>query len=248
MSALAITTTSDLELDAPPAPVAAIALSKVIDSRPILHDVSLVVPPGEFLAILGANGAGKSTLLKVIATLTSASSGELHLFGQRVTRDSASLRARIGLIGHQSMLYRDLTARENLEFFGRLYGVEKPVARAQRLLEVIGLADRADDAVKSFSRGMVQRVAIARALVHDPQLMLADEPFDGLDAPSVSATESLLTHLHSAGKTIILVNHDIPQSLNLARRIIVLRRGAVSLDAPARSLDVATMLKEMRGL
>jgi heme exporter protein A len=226
-------------------PVSAIGLSKVIDGRPILRDVNLEVSAGEFVAVLGANGAGKSTLLKVIATLTGASSGELRLFGRRVTRDSAALRARIGLIGHQSMLYRDLTARENLEFFGRLYGVAKPVERAARLLEVVGLADRADDAVKSFSRGMVQRVAIARALVHDPELMLADEPFDGLDAPSVAATEQLLTHLNAAGKTIVLVNHDISQSLQIAKRVVVLKQGRVSIDAAARTLDVATVLAEV---
>jgi heme exporter protein A len=239
---------TQIDIDAPAAPVSALALGKLIDGRPILHDITLDVPAGEFLAILGANGAGKSTLLKVIATLTTASTGQLRLFGQRVTRDSAALRARIGLIGHQSMLYRDLTARENLEFFGRLYGVSNPPARARQLLEVVGLADRANDPVKSFSRGMVQRVAIARALVHDPQLMLADEPFDGLDAPSVAATESLLEHLNSLGKTIILVNHDIPQSLQLARRIVVLRRGTISIDAPARTLDIGTMLREVGDL
>jgi heme exporter protein A len=246
VSALAIQ--SAIEVDAAVAPVVARGLGKAIDGRAILRDIDLEVRPGEFLAILGANGAGKSTLLKIIATLTAASSGALRLFGREVTRDNAGLRARIGLIGHQSMLYRDLTARENLEFFGRLYGIEKPVARARQLLEVVGLADRADDAVKSFSRGMVQRVAIARALVHNPELMLADEPFDGLDAPSVTATEALLTHLHSLGKTIILVNHDIPQSLELARRIVVLRRGAVAVDAPARSLDVTTALNEVGGV
>jgi heme exporter protein A len=143
------------------------------------------------------------------------------------------------------MLYRDLTARENLEFFGRLYGVKQPVERAARLLEVVGLADRADDAVKSFSRGMVQRVAIARALVHDPELMLADEPFDGLDAPSVAATEQLLTHLNGAGKTIVLVNHDIAQSLQIAKRVVVLKQGRVSIDAAARTLDVAAVLAEV---
>jgi heme exporter protein A len=227
------------------APVSAVGLNKIIDGRPILQDVNLEVGAGEFVAVLGANGAGKSTLLKVIATLTAASGGELRLFGRRVTRDSAALRARIGLIGHQSMLYRDLTARENLEFFGRLYGVSQPMERAARLLEVVGLADRADDAVKSFSRGMVQRVAIARALVHDPELMLADEPFDGLDAPSVAATEQLLTHLNGAGKTIVLVNHDIGQSLQLARRVVVLKQGRVSLDAAARTLDVAGVLAEV---
>jgi heme exporter protein A len=225
--------------------VRAVGLGKAIDTRAILQDIDLEVRAGEFVAVLGANGAGKSTLLRLLATLTHATTGELNLFGRRVTGDCRELRARIGLIGHQSMLYRDLTARENLEFFGRLYGVPNPAGRAARLLEVMGLGDRADDPVKSFSRGMVQRVAIARALVHDPEMILADEPFDGLDAPSAAATEELLERLHQCGKTIVLVNHDIAQSLRVARRVIVLSRGRILLDAAPRTLDVAGVLAEV---
>jgi heme exporter protein A len=224
--------------------VRAVSLGKALDDRAILQGIDLEIRAGEFVAVLGANGAGKSTLLRLLATLTHASSGELHLFGRRVTTDCRELRARIGLIGHQSMLYRDLTARENLEFFGRLYDVPDAASRAARLLEVMGLSDRADDPVKTFSRGMVQRVAIARALVHDPDLILADEPFDGLDAPSVAATEELLRRLHENGKTVVLVNHDIAQSLKVARRIVVLSRGRLRVDAAPRNLDAATVLAE----
>jgi heme exporter protein A len=146
------------------------------------------------------------------------------------------------------MLYRELTARENLRFFARLYGIANPSERVELLLEVIGLAHRGNDPVKAFSRGMVQRVAIARALLHDPELILADEPFDGLDAPSVAATQELLAHLHRSGKTIVLVNHDIPQSLQLARRIVVLSGGRLLLDAAAQSIDTAQVLAEMGGV
>jgi heme exporter protein A len=229
-------------------PVKAVGLGLAIDNRPILADVDLQVSAGEFVAVLGANGAGKSTLLKVLATLVRPSSGELHLFGRAVGGDSRALRGRIGLIGHQSMLYRDLTARENLEFFAKLYGVERPAERAARLLAVIGLTNRADDAVKSFSRGMVQRVAIARAIVHDPQLILADEPFDGLDAPSVVATEQLLARLHGAGKTLVLVNHDIGQSLAIAPRAVVIRGGRIVVDAATRTLNAADVLAEVGGI
>jgi heme exporter protein A len=222
-------------------------LCKSIDTRSILQHVDLDVRAGEYVALLGANGAGKSTLLKILATLTPATRGDLHLFGRPASGDARGLRARIGLIGHQSMLYRDLTARENLEFFGRLYAIPNPKARAARLLEVMGLLDRADDPVKSFSRGMTQRVAIARALVHDPELILADEPFDGLDAPSVAATEELLDRLHQTGKTIVLVNHDIAQSLRIAKRIVVLSRGRILIDAPADTLDAASVLAEVGG-
>jgi heme exporter protein A len=247
VSVLAIPTPLQTVVDDVAAPVKLVGVSKAIDGRPILEDIDLEVRPGEFLAVLGANGAGKSTLLKVIATLTAASSGHLYLFGRRVTRDSAALRTKLGLIAHQSMLYRDLTARENLEFFARLYGIAKPTERADRLLNVIGLADRADEPIKAFSRGMVQRVAIARALVHDPELILADEPFDGLDAPSVAATEQLLAHLHQIGKTILLVNHDISQSLQIAGRVVVLRRGKIVIDDAAKNLNAAQVLAEVGG-
>jgi heme exporter protein A len=232
-------------------PVKAEGLGVAIDSRAILADVDLEVGAGEYVAVLGANGAGKSSLLKVLATLTHASSGRLDLFGRRVggsSGDCRALRARIGLIGHQSMLYRDLTARENLEFFAKLYGVPRPAERAGRLLEAMGLGNRADDPVKSFSRGMVQRVAIARAIVHGPQLILADEPFDGLDAPSVASTEALLAHLHRAGTTLIVVNHDIEQSLRLAPRAVVLRRGRVVVDAATRNLNAVDVLAEVGGV
>ncbi len=222
-------------------------LGKTIDYRAILTGVSFDLPRAAFLALLGENGAGKSTLLRVLATLTHPSSGRLELFGQPVRHDSARLRARIGMIGHQIMLYRDLSALENLELFGRLYSVPRARRRAQELLEFVGLADRGTDAVKHLSRGMAQRVAIARALMHSPDLLLADEPFTGLDAPSAARLELCLTELHARGATIILANHDIAQSLRLAQRAIVLRRGRVALDRAAGTLDARTVLDEAAG-
>ena len=225
--------------------VHASGLCKSIDDRAVLEDVNLRVEPGRAVALLGANGAGKSTLLKVLATLTPPTSGELSILGASVNSNAAKLRARIGLIGHQSMLYRDLSARQNLEFFGRLYGLRDPKKRAGELLDAIGLSARADDPVKSFSRGMTQRVAIARALIHDPELLLADEPFDGLDAPSTALLEEMLTELHRSGKTLILANHDIGQSLRLTEQTIVLRDGRVVIDRPSKTLEPASVLAEM---
>ncbi len=225
--------------------VNAAGLGKRIDERSILSGINLEVAAGRFVGLLGANGAGKSTLLKILATLMPSSEGELKLFGRSVSRDCPAVRSRIGLIGHQTMLYRDLTARENLEFFGRLYGVPDPRGRAELLLEAVDLIDRADDAVKSYSRGMAQRLAIARALVHKPDLLLADEPFDGLDAPSARSLEGILGQLHEAGKTIVLVNHDIEQSLRIVERAVVLRRGRIVIDRPAKELDAAAVLGEM---
>ena len=134
------------------------------------------------------------------------------------------------------MLYRDLSPLENLEFFAKLYGIDNPQDRARRMLDMIGLRGRAHDPVRNFSRGMIQRVSIARALVHNPDLILADEPFAGLDAPSIEALENLLTELKDHGKTIVVVNHDIEQSLRIAERAIVLRDRRVALDSPTYRL------------
>ncbi len=229
---------------APPV-IVADHLGKTIDDRRILHRLSFEVPAGGFITLLGANGAGKTTLLRVLATLVPRSHGELKLFGTSVGTDTPHIRGRIGLIGHAPMLYRDLTARENLIFFARLYRVPNPGARADELLRYIKLHTRANDAVKTFSRGMVQRVAIARALLHDPELLLADEPFAGLDAPSTALLERMLRTLQGEGKTIVLANHDLRQSLELADRAIVLRRGHIIIDQPTAQLDVAAVLSEV---
>ena len=143
------------------------------------------------------------------------------------------------------MLYHDLTALENLTFFGKLYDVPQPRERGLELLTQLGLGTRANDPVKAFSRGMAQRVAIARALLHEPQLLLADEPFAGLDAPSTAMLERLLTRLHETGKTIILANHDIAQSLRLAERAVVLANGCKVIDAAADSLEAGDVLARM---
>ena len=184
------------------------SLSKWIDGRPVLSDISLTLSQGRFMALLGANGAGKSTLLKLFATLTPPTGGQLQILGQPLQQGGRFLRTRIGLIGHQAMLYRDLSARENLLFFAKLYGVDRPKQRVEALLAQVGMADRANDPVKTFSRGMVQRTAIARAMVHEPELLLADEPFAGLDAPSCQTLEALLHELHQTGKSVLLASHD----------------------------------------
>jgi ABC-type multidrug transport system ATPase subunit len=227
--------------------VRAIGIKKTLDERPVLRGVDLTIAAGEFVGILGINGAGKTTLLKLLSTLAPPSAGQLELFGIDIARHSMRARARLGLIGHQSMLYRDLTARENLQLFARLYGVKSPKRRAEELLDIVGLFDRADDPVKTFSRGMSQRVSIARALVHEPDLVLADEPFAGLDVPGANAIERLLTDLHRRGKTIVMVNHDVPQTLLLAQRIIVLQKGIVGIDQPARVADVRSILAALAG-
>jgi heme ABC exporter ATP-binding subunit CcmA len=220
-------------------------LSKELDGRVVLRGIDLAIEAGEFVGLLGANGAGKSTLLRIMATLIPPTDGSIELFGQPLTRNAVALRARIGLIGHQSMLYRDLSARENLVFFARLYEVNEPQRQIDRMLRMVGLGDRADDPVKNFSRGMTQRVSIARALLHDPDLILADEPFAGLDAPSIQSLEKLLARLNAGGKTIVLVNHDIEQTLQIASRAVALRQGRVVLDQPTHRLYAREVFSEV---
>jgi len=231
--------------DAAAIPVRASGLSKSIESRDILRDIDLEIPHGRFIALLGANGAGKSTLLKILSTLNAPTAGTLDLFGISAAASAVKIRRHIGLIGHQTMLYHDLSAMENLVFFAKLYGIADPAGRAMELLTQLGLANRANDPVKAFSRGMAQRVAIARALLHEPRLLLADEPFAGLDAPSTALLERLLTELHGQGKTIILANHDIAQSLRLAQTAIVLAKGRKVIDTHADQLDAGAVLASM---
>ncbi|MHC4413771.1 MAG: ABC transporter ATP-binding protein [Planctomycetota bacterium] len=223
------------------------SLGKVIDDKRILDDISFDIARGRYVALLGANGAGKSTLLKVLATLTPATSGELALFGEPLKRESAGIRSRLGMIGHNVMMYRDLSAQENLVFYGRLYGLPDPEDRAAELLGEVGLTERGCDPVKTFSRGMAQRASIARALMHDPDLLLADEPFAGLDVPSRRMLEELLARLHGSGKTILLASHDLERSLGLAEQAIVLRKGKLVLDEPTAWLDPETVLAKVTG-
>ncbi len=225
--------------------VHAVGVHKVLDDRPILRDLTFDVPAGCYAALLGANGAGKTTLLRLLSTLTTPTRGELEIFGRNSRRQGALIRAGIGLIGHQSMLYRDLSALENLVFFGRLHDLSEPGVRAMDLLDFVGLVDRAHDPVKTFSRGMVQRVSIARALLHEPRLLLADEPFAGLDAPSVDTVERLMAQLNEQGMAVLLANHDVRQSLRLAERVLVLRKGRLALDAAASELTVEQVLREI---
>lgn len=225
--------------------VQARGLTRRIDDRAILDGIDLDIGQGSYVVLLGANGAGKSTLMNVLSTLSPFTDGELHLFGRRVVRSDPSVRRRLGMIGHQPMLYRELSARENLVFFGRLYGVARPAERADALLAEVALSDRAGDAAGTFSRGMVQRLAIARALMHDPDLLFADEPFAGLDLPSVQRVEQALTRLHAAGRTIVLANHDIDQSLRIGQRVVVLRRGRIAFDRPSHAVDATAVAGEV---
>ena len=158
--------------------------------REALSDVSLSLPAGQTLVVFGANGAGKTTLLRVLATLLRPHAGEVTVLDRRLPQDAWAVRGRIGLLGHEPLLYRELTARENLRFHARLHGVEED--RVEEVLAAVGLVDRAEEPLKTLSRGMVQRAAVARATLHDPELLLLDEPWANLDPAARELVEPLI--------------------------------------------------------
>ena len=202
-------------------------LSRFFGRRRALSHVSLTCSAGEIVGLLGPNGAGKSTLLAVAATVIEPSSGDVR-YGAHTAREAgAALRGRLGLMAHDLQLYPELTARENLEFFAGLYGLDDPRARAHTALERAGLLPRADDPVLGFSRGMGQRLALERALLHDPRLVLLDEPFTGLDQASGRALADRLRGLRAAGRLLLLATHDLEAADGLVDRAVILRDGRV---------------------
>jgi heme exporter protein A len=224
------------------------AVGKAFGRAVILRDVTLAVAPGEAIALFGPNGAGKSTLLRVLATLMRPTSGTLRLFGE--VPAAAALRRRIGVVAHQSFLYPDLTARENLRFYARMYGLDVTDERADAWLARVSLTDAADRTVRLFSRGMEQRLALARGLMHDPELVLLDEPWSGLDAAAGDWLAGLLRELRAAGRTVIVATHDFQRGLGVATRAIVLHRGRLAWETPvtAETLPVVDrMYREITG-
>lgn len=212
-------------------------LSRNFGRRRALNRVSLDCEAGEILGLLGPNGAGKSTLLSIVSTLIAPSSGEVR-YGQWTARDAgARLRARLGLLSHDLHLYPELTARENLTFFGRLYGLPDAGALVGRALERSMLAARADDLVAGFSRGMRQRLALERVLLHQPRLLLLDEPFTGLDDASAVALVARLKDLRSQGCIVLLATHDLDVAETVLDRAAVLKDGRlVALEAVTGAL------------
>jgi ABC-type multidrug transport system ATPase subunit len=204
-------------------------VSRHFGRRRAVSHVSLTARAGEILGLLGPNGAGKSTLLGMLATLVTPSSGDIR-YGQSGGRPSSpALRQRIGLLAHELHLYSELSARQNLTFFAELYGVESSDA-VGAALHIAGLADRADDSVSEFSRGMRQRLALERALLHRPRLVLLDEPFTGLDDRSVLAVTARLRKLADERAIVILATHDLDLADGLITRAAVLREGRLVSD------------------
>lgn len=200
--------------------------------RRALNRVSVTFKAGEIVAVLGPNGAGKTTLLFVAATLLRPSAGQVSFGEWTAAGGGSALRGRIGLLGHDLYVYSDLSAAENLMFFARLHRLERPDSRVTAALEQSGLAPRAEEPIGSFSRGMRQRLAIERALIHDPRLVLLDEPFTGLDESSAETLKARLRALRQAGCIIIVTTHDIEAVDGLADRAVLLQQGRLSPIEP----------------
>jgi len=221
---------------------------KVFGRRPALAGVSCDFRAGELALLMGPNGAGKSTLLAILSTLSRPSSGQV-LFGELDhARAEAELRGRIGLLAHAPLLYRQLSSRENLLFFARLYGFAAAPAEAAvgAWLARVGMVAEADKPVQALSRGMTQRVALARALLPDPELLLLDEPFTGLDREAIELLQVELRAASEAGKIVIVVSHDLEAMSGLPGHLAVLRRGKLVAEHREPGLPAAALLERYR--
>ena len=217
---------------APPPAIELAALTRRYGERVALRDITLSVPEGATLVVFGPNGAGKSTLLRILATLLRPHAGTARVLGRALPAEGWAVRGRLGLLGHEPLVYRDLTGRENLRFHARLHDV--PFDRAEALLERVGLHARADDQVRTYSRGMVQRLAVARAVLHDPAVLLLDEPRANLDPAGAELVEPLIGARE--GRTRVVTSHDPAGGLVEADFALGLRAGDAELFAPARQV------------
>jgi heme exporter protein A len=214
-------------------------LTKAFGPRTALNRVDLDVGAGEFVALVGPNGAGKTTLLRILASLTRPTHGTVRIDGLALAEQAEAVRRRVGFLSHRTLLYDDLTAEQNLQFYARMYDVAED-RRIPALLARVALENRRHDLVRTFSRGMQQRLAVARAVLHRPQVLLLDEPYTGLDPHAAQSLSDLLAELAGEGRTILLTTHNLSRGLAMGGRVIVLAGGRVVSDQPRERIDAAT--------
>lgn len=217
-------------------------LVKRFGLKTVLKGLNFDVQPGEFVALLGPNGAGKTTFLRILASLARPALGEVWIAGYRLPQQAAAVRRKLGVVSHLSLLYGDLTAEENLRFYGRMYGVDRLDARVNTVLETVGLAHRRSDPVRTFSRGMQQRLAIGRAVLHDPEVMLFDEPHTGLDQDACEMLDSVLREVAARGRTVVMTSHDLARVGDLASRFDVLSRGVIVASTERNQMPAERLL------
>jgi heme exporter protein A len=221
----------------PPPAVSLRGAGRRYGERLALRDVSFELAVGQTLVVFGPNGAGKTTLLRMLATLLRPHAGEVRVLGRELPEDGYAVRGRIGFVGHEPLLYRELSGRENLRFHARLHGVGRSGARVQAVLEAVGMQDRADDPVAELSRGMVQRLAVARAVLHEPELLLLDEPLANLDPAAVAQVQPLIGA--AGGRTRIITSHDPVGGLVGADVVLGLQGSRAKLVARAADVTPA---------
>jgi heme exporter protein A len=207
--------------------IVAQGLTKQIGSKKILKGIDLEINSGEFVTCFGPNGAGKSTTMKILSLLSKPSSGKLFIDGKDTKEHGDSLRSKVGVISHNTFLYDNLTAKENLQFYGKMYSIANLNTRVDQLLENVGLTYAAKDTVRGFSRGMQQRLAIARSLVHNPPILLMDEPYTGLDEMAKEILNGVLRQLSQEKHTVFLITHDFDQGLEQSDQTIILVGGKI---------------------
>jgi heme exporter protein A len=212
-------------------------LVKTFGRKPVLRGLDFSVPEGEFVAVVGPNGAGKTTLLRILASLARPTLGEVRLAGRRLPAQAGAVRRMLGVVSHQPLLYGDLTAEENLRFYGRLYAIPELESRVQQALDTVGLRPRRRDLVRTFSRGMQQRLSIGRAILHQPLVMLLDEPHTGLDPQAAGMLDGVLAEVTGEGRTVVMTSHDLQRAAALADRVDVLTGGVIAASVRSGELD-----------
>jgi heme exporter protein A len=217
-------------------------LVKRFGSKTVLRGLNFEARQGEFVAILGPNGAGKTTFLRILASLSRPNLGELAIAGFRLPAQAAAVRSRLGVVTHLPLLYGDLTAEENLRFYARMYGLSSVNERIAEVLGLIGLAQYRHELVRTFSRGMQQRLSIGRAILHDPEVMLFDEPHTGLDQDACDMLDGLLRGVASRGRTVVITSHDLARVESLASRFDVLSRGVITASLQRENLGQRNLL------
>lgn len=218
-------------------------LTKVFGRRAVLDKISFSIEKGGFLTLFGPNGAGKTTLIKILSTLVAPTSGEVKIAGMPIGDDSAAVRAKIGFISHNPLLYGDLTAEENLVFYGKLYGLPDLKERIDELLDSVELDHRRYDLVRTYSKGMLQRLSIARALLHRPSILFLDEPHTGLDPHAVDILDGLLESIRK-DHTFIMITHNLDKGLQLSSSVMILVGGKVIFKQRKEDLNLEE-LKEV---
>jgi heme exporter protein A len=206
-------------------------LVKRFGLKTILKGMAFNADPGEFVGLLGPNGAGKTTFLRILASLSRPTFGLVKVAGYHLPQQASQVRANLGVLSHQIMLYGSLSGEENLQFFGRIYGLPDLEGRIKEVLELVDLYKRRGDLVRTYSRGMAQRLAIARSVIHDPSILLLDEPYTGLDQDASAMLDGVLKQIASQGRTVVMTSHDLVRTAELCSRFDVLSRGKIIASA-----------------